>query len=536
MRSNDTVWHRLLLLLPGLALCAVAQAVAQPVAPPRIELTATPAWQGWSRPGRSTEIDIRLSTDTAVRATLKVLAGRQTVRSDLELQPGRVARLHIPVGSAGTGAVTVMLTVALTVAPNDVPIDAPDAGSPSGPPGPPERRELVIAQSESPLLGVGLAADGSGGPVGLEGFHSVALTAQDLPRNASAYSIIDALILDAPTLSALDQRQLAALLAHAAACGRIVLLNVDPGVRQALEGAGGCGGQTLMMAASLSEARQMLRSSLAAGPSTATTAISAISATSLAELSRPSQTTWNRLAVALAVYFAAALLALLFFVSWPVSVLVPVLVPVLATVALLVLLHTLQPPSQLRVWSEAESGAQVARYQAWQQFPGQVRERLRVPIPPQLAAAAQPCDPAQSMRFDFDAARGQVAFAEFETRLFRQVRLCYSGNFPMARAMTTELRANGLREVRNTGPTAWPAGWLLAQGKVDALPAVAANADTVIGAAAGPPLGQAVARTAMARIRPAPDGVAALWPLELAGVAGESINSIGWLLVSVVPR
>jgi len=505
MRSSDTVWHRLLLLLlPGLALCGIVQAAAAP----RIELTATAAWQGWSRPGRSTEIDIRLSTDKAVRATLEVLAGRQTVRSDLELQPGRVMRLHMPVGSAGTGAVTLALTV------------APDAGSPAGPL---ERRELVIAQSESPLLGVALAA---GGPVGLEGFHSVALAAQDLPRNASAYSSIDALILDAPTLGALDQRQLAALLTHAAACGRIVLLNADPGVRQALEGAGGCGGHTLMPAASLSEARQMLRSSLGASLPTA------ITAASLAELSRPAQATWNRLAVALAVYFAAALLALVFFVSWP----VPLLVSALAAVAVLALLHTVQPPSQLRVWSEGESGAQVARYQAWQQFPGQVRERMRVPIPPQLAAAAQACDPTQSVRFDFDAVRGQLASAEFETRLFHQIRLCYSGSFPMARALTTELRADGLREVRNAGPAAWPAGLLLAQGQVHALPAVAAGARTIIGAEAGPPPGEAVVRTAMARIRPAPDGVAALWPLELAGAADASIESMGWLLLSVVPR
>ena len=519
MRSNDTVWHRLLQLLAGLALCAAAQAAV----PPRLELTATPAWQGWSRPGRSTEIDIRLSTDTAVRATVEVLAGRQTVRSELELQPGRVSRLHIPASPAATGAVTVVLTT------------SPDAASPPGPPRPPEpsepseRRELAIAQSESPLLGAALAA---GGPVGLEGFHTIALTAQDLPRNASAYSSIDALMLDAPTLAALDQRQLAALLAHAAACGRIVLLNADAGVRQALEAAGGCGGLTLMTAASPSEARQLLTSSLAAGVS------AAITATSLAGLSRPAQATWNLLAVALAVYFAAALLVPVFVVSRSVAVrvLVPVTVPALATVAVLALLHTLQPPSQLRVWSEGESGAQVARYQAWQQFPGQARERLRVPIPPQLAAAAQACDPTQPMRFDFDAARGQLTSAEFETRLFRQVRLCYSGSFPMARAFATELRGDGLREVRNTGPTAWPAGLLLAQGKADALPAVAAGARTAIGASASPPPGDAVVRAAMARIRPDPEGVAALWPLDLAGVAGESIDSMGWLLVSAVPR
>ena len=82
--------HRLLLL--GLALCGIAHAATQP----RIDLTVTPAWKGWSRPGRSSEVDIRLRADTAMAATLEVVAGRQSVRTELELQPGRALRLHIP--------------------------------------------------------------------------------------------------------------------------------------------------------------------------------------------------------------------------------------------------------------------------------------------------------------------------------------------------------------------------------------------------------------------------------------------------------
>jgi len=74
-------------LLLGLALCGIAHASP----PPRIDLEATPAWKGWVRPGRSTELEIRVGTDAATRATLEVVAGRQTVRSDIELQPGRVA-------------------------------------------------------------------------------------------------------------------------------------------------------------------------------------------------------------------------------------------------------------------------------------------------------------------------------------------------------------------------------------------------------------------------------------------------------------
>jgi len=67
------------LLLPlGLALCGIAQASQQQ---PLLDLTVTPAWQGWSRPGRATELDIRLSANMPTRATLELVAGRQTLRT-----------------------------------------------------------------------------------------------------------------------------------------------------------------------------------------------------------------------------------------------------------------------------------------------------------------------------------------------------------------------------------------------------------------------------------------------------------------------
>jgi hypothetical protein len=217
----------------------------------------------------------------------------------------------------------------------------------------------------------------------------------------------------------------------------------------------------------------------------------------------------------------------MFFASMPVLL----LTPALAALATLALLQAMSPPSQLVVWSEGEAGAPLARYQAWQRFPGLVRERMRVPLPPQLAPSAQPCDPAQPVLFDFDASRGQASFAEFETRLFRQVSLCYAGSFPMARAPTIETRADGLREIRNAGTKAWPQGRLLAAGLVHDLPALGPGARTTLDANAGQPLRDAVLRTAMMRTQP--DGVAALWELELGGVMDAPVESKGWLLVSV---
>ena len=481
------------LLLLGWALCCPAQAAA----PPRIELTATPAWAGWSRPGQATEIDIRLRADTAARVTLELVAGRQTVHTELDLEPGRILRLQLPVAAAQTVALSAAL---------------PGAA--------PLRREVVIAQSESPVLGVAVAVADPARIEGIAGFHTVALAADDLPRHASAYGGIDALVIDAATLAALDERQLAALLAHAAGCGRLAVVTSDDRVRRLLDDAAGCGGRALVMAGSLAAARARL------GESLATSLPPAMSPAALAAMAGPGHAVWDRVAVSLAVYFAVALLMLLFTAALPALV----LTPALASAVAWVLLSVAPPASQLVVWSEGESGARVARYQALQRFAGQAHERVRTALPPQLASAARPCDAAQALRLGFDARSGQAGFAEFESRLFRQTALCYSGSFPLARAMATVARADGSREVTNAGSKAWPAGLLLAAGQVHALPALAPGARLTVAAQTGRPPGDAVARTAMSRLPPG--NVAALWALDLAGVAALPAGAQGWLLMS----
>ena len=477
-----------------LALALVLGGAAHAQALPRVELTATPAWQGWTRPGRSTEIDVRVSSDRPTRATLDVAAGPRTVHAEIELKAGRVARLQVPLPAAAA--------VSLSLA-------TPGGAAP--------RREIALARSETPLLGVGLASEET---VALDGFHVVALSAADLPRHAAAYSSVDALILDAATLAALDSAQLGALLEHAAACGRIAVVSTDERVRRVLLGAQGCGGRALLLASSVSQAQERLAASLGASLP------AALPQDGPGELTRAAPVVWNRVAVALAAYLAAALLAFAFVPAWPVVV----FVPALASMAVPLLLQALPASAPLRVWSESESGATVARYQAWQRFVGVAREQVRVSIPPQLAGSAQPCSADQAVRLDFDAAQGLPRFAGFDTRLFHQVTLCYAGSFPIARALSAQALPGGARSVRNSGSTAWPAGVVLAQGLAHDLPALAPGAATVIDAHAAAPRRDAAVRVALTRV-PA-DALAALWELDLGGVAEVPAGSKGWLLMT----
>ena len=472
-----------------LALCAIADALAQP----RIDLTAASAWNGWTRPGRATEVDVRLGANVATRARLEVVAGRQVVRADVDLEPGRIERLQVPIASA-----------------EEVVVTAAAPGAPS------RRLDMRIAQSEAPLLGVGLASEEQ---LRLEGFHTVTLAADDLPRNASAYASADALVLDGPTLRALDRRQLGALLAHAAQCGRIVLVNADPGARHVLDGMDACGERAVMAAASVEEAMQALKSSLA------TSVVPEISAVGVRELAEPGRVAWTRVLVLVAAYFALAAFALVLVRSGPIVV----LLPAFATVAMLVLLPVIQPPAQLIVWSEAESGVSIARYHAWQLFPGFGRGHARVPVLPQFASA-RPCEPSELMRFDFDARRDRLAFAEFDTRLFRQVALCYSGMLPLDRAIAVEARPDASLEMRNTGRTAWPSGTLVANGLVHDLPPLRPGGSAVVRSEAGRPLRDAPTRIAMART--AADRAAALWELRPGDVNEIGMEWKGWLLLT----
>lgn len=474
-----------------LALCTIAEAGAQP----RIEMSLAPAWDGWSRPGRTTEVEIQLRSGAATQAILQVSAGRETVHAPLDLEAGRMQRLHVAVGSAERVTATLTIDGQLR-----------------------ERREIGIAQSESPLLGVAVA---SGVATGLEGFNVIRLEPDDLPHDASAYSSVDALVLDAASLGALDQRQLGALISHAAACGRIALVDADPGARGVLEAAAGCGGAMLVSAATGEEAAGRLQATLAM-PSTPPAALSG-----LRDLAPPQLDAWQRVVLVIAAYLGAAALAATFSSSaW-----VIVSLPALATLVAYGVLQLSQATPHLLVWAEAGPTARVAQYQAWQRLSAPARGRARVPVLTQLGSV-RPCSGGE-LRFVFDAALGRAESAEIEARLFQPITLCYSGSFPVMRAVAIDASSDDTLRVRNAGSLAWPTGTLVGRGVVYELPALGPGESATLRAHGEHGATEAATRAAMSRTPF--EGHAAFWSLELASVAEAPVDSSAWLLVPVPP-
>ena len=467
-----------------IALCSSATGSAQS----QLDLAVTPAWGGWARPGRATELDIRVASSTGTHTALSITAGPQTLRARVALEAGRPARLHVPVSS--TEGIEVLTADS--------------------------RRQVALSLSESPLVAIALQNDTT---IELPGFQAVTVVGDALPRNASAYASIDALLIDAATLAALDERQVRAFTSNAAQCGRLVVVNADERVRAALQSAAGCGGSALVFASSVGQALEGFKTSLR-------NPLPALGAVRPADIAMISDATWQRVVVLGLACMIVLVLALWWSRVWPLIV----AVPVIATALVLTLLHVLPPLSDVVLWSESESGAQLAHYRAWQMLPGTLRGSSRAQLPPGLESPTS-CDPRQPALFEFDSRSQRIVAAEFQSRLFRPVAICYTGELPSHRTVEISATANAGVTVRNAGAERWPAGVLVIGDRVLDLPRLGPGESTALSSASAS-LEDGVLSTARQRLARAK--AAALWKLADSDATRVPSGTTAWLLV-VVP-
>ena len=457
-----------------------------------LAVEAVPAWQGWSRPGRSTELEIRLTGhgDAAVTVASDV----QRIVTAVTVSADRPARLRVPVAAAPT--VTVSAVV------DD---------------GPPVAVTAALSLSESPLLA--WVASREEPPPSVAGFRTLSLTPAALPGNAAAYASIDALVISAGTLSALDEEQMVALLGHVATCGNTVLVGADPDTATLFAAGAGCGGRALgvvpdTVGAGMAVAR-LLQQSPREPPR----------ASSLAALSGADFTSWRVVLATLAGCAALLLLGVVFTSS------LPLLAILAGTLALAAAWFVQSRPTaaRLAVWAEAGTGERLARYGALQRATVQQRGTAVVDVHAELAAPTT-CRERRDATWHWDAAQRRFARITVPGRLFDSVSLCYSGSFPVARSAAWRMADDGRAVLRNTGPSEWPAGQLLWRGTVRALPGVAPGADVMLATDAADGATNAVQRLALSRT--SPNDAALLWPLDLGTVADAPAHSQAWLLVA----
>jgi hypothetical protein len=453
---------------------------------------AVPAWQGWSRPGRSTELEIHVTGrgDAAVTVASDV----QRIVTAVEVSADRPARLRVPVAAAAT--VTVSAAV--------------DAG-------PPEAVTVALSLSESPLLA--WVASREEPPPSVAGFRTLPLAPAALPGNAPAYASIDALVISAGTLSALDEEQMVAMLGHVATCGRTVLVGADPDTAALFAAGAGCGGRALGVVPDTTGASAALAGLLQRSPREPPRA------GSLATLSGADLASWRVVLATLAGCAALLLLGAVFTSS------LPLLVILAGTLALAAAWFVQSRPAaaQLAVWAEAGPSERLAWYGALQRSTVQRRGAAVVDLHAELAAPIA-CRERRDATWHWDAAQRRFTRITVPGRLFDSVSVCYSGSFPVARSAAWRVTDDGRSVLRNTGPSEWPAGRLLWRGTVRALSGVAPGADVVLVTGAADGATNAVERLALSRT--SPDDAALLWPLDLGTVAGAPALSQAWLLVA----
>jgi hypothetical protein len=452
-----------------------------------------PAWDGWSRPGRITEVEVRLRSAQRRSVALRVSSGRETVRAELALEPGQPSITFIPLRAAE--AVTA------------------DTGREG------ETREIRLALSESPLLAWVVPA-GEAEP--FAGFHGVTFDPAKLPHTPSAYSSIDALVIDRRLLPSLAQDQFAALLSYVAGCGRTVLVGASSADVGLFRTAVGCGGRSFAAVDSARDVGAELERMLAAmaeGPP---------DAVSLSGIDGPDLRAWYLVVTLLAVCAAVVILAGIFTSSLAAAVLVPALL----AAGSFGFMQTRSPEGRLTVWAESGAHEHLAQYRGLQRVIALGRGRFEVPV---LAALARPqsCRADDRVLWSWNAATRRFSSAEFQGRLFSSAALCYAGEFPVARSADVRALEGGRIALGNTGASMSPAGALAWNGRLFPVGELRPGEEIVVAPEGGThtqggPQGMALARTPL-------DAQAILWPLDLRRVTDAPSQSQAWLLLRVGP-
>jgi hypothetical protein len=436
-------------------------------------LEVTPAWGGGSRPGRMTELRLRVEARSAGLTRLGIDAGAVRVEGEYATTGEAPRYLHVAVPPADAYRVTVR-----------------------APGGQLAERRLELRLAELPL--VALAVPGVGDWP--DALARAEVGADAFPVHAAGYDAVDAVALDAATLAALAGDQREALVGFVARCGIVTVVGVPAAVGAVLRDAAGCDGGALRFVDDPRDVAGAVTAALEQPPRAAP------APAELANLLAPGDPIVRTLALALALYAAGALVvtARARRARLPLGYAALGLAAVSATSALL-------PPARAAVvWAEGEADGSRPAFTALARVEGTHRGTTTLDVPAALGtphACGGPAGTPAVWEWRADGER-YVAIHVPET-LLGIAASCWQGTLGVRRAAAVDGPPQGPWRVENRGADAWPAGLLLTAGGRHPLPALGAHAAGTVPAAAA-------ADSAAARLGAARTGAAAtlLWPID----------------------
>jgi hypothetical protein len=484
-RPPAAVVRRALRAVPLLALTLATAAHADAA------LDVSAAFDGWSRPGRQSELRLELGAGAGGRAQLSIDDGARRIETTLVLQSGAPALVRLPV----TAGERVHVVVVRPAAPALV-------------------REFGFRLAEAPLI-AWASRDSSAWPQEL-GLQRLPVDATALPHSAAGFAGIDALVLDEATLLRLEPEQLRALAAYLGACGRVVAVSA---AGAALKQVAGCGGGALRIVATTTAAPRAL-AALFEQPVAEPPRFEV-----LAHIAEPGLGAWPTVAAVVTVYLAA----MLALAAADAGARTLILLSLLATVLVAALPGIGRAPAQLAVWAELAPGDLAARYGASLSLPGSFAGDRTLTLDAVLPAA-EPCAaagrPGGPSIWTWD--RGAQRFTAVAERLplFGSERVCFRGVFPVAARAARIGRAGDALAVTNVGQGAWERGRALLQGRVYDLPPLAPGESARL---VEPRLPQTDAET-LALSRSSAAG-SILWPLAMPPLSARRVA--GWLSLQI---
>ncbi len=410
-----------------------------------LQIELTPAWNGYYRLGKSTEIGVRLISQGSGRVAIKAGKLLQTI----ELEGGVPKSAGFPVLPDNSG------TVSLHIDRQD------DSGSPI---------EKSVSLTASKVPNIALVTEGltiQDRQVITQQLHHIdkdnffSITAQTLPRYDPGYEAVNTIIIHYPGLKNLDEQQIQALSRYLTHCGKMIALEFPETIYSKLKKIAGCNGDFLASASTPFEFSDQIKNLINLTPD------------SLPELSALSAAMTER-----GIYDPYSLL-LGFCFGYLIMVIMTALigrnkytlfiVPLLATVITIVIWFKQPPERHLLSWLQMGSQHTSARYSAFLTLRGTGRWQESINLP--TAAVLSEVNSISGQALHFNGEHPDVITTDTQFSLLSSAEWYWQSSLEIDAPLKLKIE-NQQPIVTNTSQQTLQAGLLKWNGEIYPLPAL----------------------------------------------------------------
>lgn len=405
-----------------------------------LELTLLPAWEGNYRPGAATEVLARVVSPTPGELTLRAADDATILLARRRVEANTAVEIAFPIlPTANTLTVQASLGY-----------------------GEPVERSLQLVPLDRPLVPV--VADGRDDLAAwlapAARYVPQPVAAKSLPRTVEGYGPAAAIVLAGDTLERLDAEQRAALRAHVASCGRVL---VPPGawhVATELAAASACGERLVSRADGTAAIAAALGERAAALPGYE----------QILALGAEPPRLFGLVVGFFTGYFVLLAACALPRVTGARGTAALLALPVLASLLMAAAWSQNAPERRALLWAEQQSGTSTARYRLLYDVHSRGTAPLALEAPPALGLPITLFEQRAELGMDAETTR-----IEIEPRLLARVTFGFTGAFAHAATLELERAAEGLL-VANRGSAPSEPATLVEAGRYYAVPAIAAGA------------------------------------------------------------